>query len=238
MDKIAALSRVACLSDLPQPLIERLAAQSGMQRIGKGSILFRQGEQAHFVYVLIEGGVSLLSGSEGEQTIADFVEAGEIIMIAPALLRLPYLVTAKAVTNLLVIMIPAADFRHLAETELSLCVALNRVLAGHWRLLLKHLTQTKSRDADTRLMQYLVDSAATSKGPAQFTLPGSKQDLAAHLGITPATLSRALKRLGKLGVQTKGAEVRIEDVSRLNALFQRSSHPIPDRIIRPPSRAQ
>ena len=209
-----------------------------MQRIGKGSILFRQGERAHFVYVLIKGSVSLLSGREGEQTIAEFVEAGEIILIAPALLQLPYMVTAKAMTDLLAVMIPADDFRRLAESELSLSVALNRVLAGQWRLLLRHLTQTKSRDADTRLKQYLVDSAATHKGPAQFTLPGSKQELAAHLGIKPATLSRSLKRLTELGVQTKGAEVRIKDVSRLDAPFQRSGHPVPDRAVRRPGRTR
>ena len=238
MDKIAALSDVASLSGLPRSLIVRMAKRSGMQRIGKGSILFRQGEQAHFVYVLIEGSISLLSGPAGEQTIAEFIEAGEIFLIAPALLKLPYMVSAKAVTDLLALMIPAADFRRLAETELSLSVALNRVLAGHWRLLLRHLTQTKSRDADTRLKQYLSDCAATTKGPARFTLPGSKQDLAAHLGIKPATLSRSLKRLGKLGVRTKGAEVRIEDVSRLNIRFQPSGHPVADRTIRPHGRAQ
>jgi CRP-like cAMP-binding protein len=223
MDKIVALTRITSLSGLPRPLIDRLAEQSGIQRIGKGSILVRQGEQAQFVYFLIEGSVSLLSGPEGEQTIADFMDAGEIILIAPALLRLPYMVTAKAVTDLLVVMIPAADFRHLAETQLPLAVALNRILAGHWRLLLRHLTQTKSRDADTRLMQYFVDSATTRNGPAHFTLPGSKRDLAAHLGITPATLSRSLKRLGKLGVQTKGSEVQIEDVSRLGIVFHHAN---------------
>ena len=225
MDKIAALLGVESVCGLPRTLIDRLAAPSGMQRIGKGSILFRQGERAHFVYVLIEGSVSLLSGTEEDQTIADFIDAGEIILIAPALLQLPYMLTAKAVSDLMVVMIPAAEFRQIAETELPLSVALNRILARQWRHLLKHLTQTKSRDADSRLIQFLVDSAATRKGSARFSLPGSKQDLAAHLGITPATLSRSLKRLGRLGVQTKGSEVRIEEVSRLNIVHSEDPAP-------------
>ena len=127
MDKTTALLRITSLSDLPRPLIHQLADVSGMQRIGKGSTLFREGEHAHFVYALIEGRVSLISGPEHEETIADFMEAGDIILVPPALLELPYMVTAKAVTDLLVVLIPAEEFRHMAETELALSVALKSV---------------------------------------------------------------------------------------------------------------
>lgn len=234
MDKTAAWLRIAPLAELPKSLLDKLAGLSGMQRIGKGSTLFCEGERAHFIYGLVEGSVSLLNGPRHEETIAEFMEAGDIILIPPALLGLPYMVTAKAVTDLLVVMMPAEEFLHLAETELALSVALNRMLAGHWRLLLRHLTQTKSRDADTRLIQYLIDSSKAASGPAQFTLPGPKRDLAAHLGITPATLSRSLKRLGRLGVKTVGSEITIEDVSRLEALFQHSSHSILQQSNSPP----
>lgn len=228
-DKTIALSRIACLSKLPRPLLDKLAALSGIQRIGKGSLLFREGERAHFVYALIEGSISLLSGPEHEETIAEFMEAGDIVLVPPALLGLPYMVTAKAVTDLLAVLIPAEEFRQMAETELALSVALNRALAGHWRLLLRHLTQTRSRDADTRLMQYLVDNAGVVKGAAKFVLPGSKRELAAHLGITPETLSRSLKRLGRLGVKTIGSEVQIENVARLSAVFQHSGDATSDQ---------
>lgn len=221
MDKTTALSRIPSLSELPRTLIDKLVEVSGIQRIGKGSTLFREGEHAHFVYALIEGSVALVSGLGREETIADFIDAGDIILVPPALLGLPYMVTAKAVTDLLVVLMPAEEFRRMAETELALAVALNRLLAGHWRLLLRHLTQTKSRDADTRLVQFLIDGAGVTRGAARFTLPGSKQDLAAHLGMTPATLSRSLKRLSPLGVKTAGSDVQIENIARLGA-FSRS----------------
>jgi CRP/FNR family transcriptional activator FtrB len=218
MDSTSALLRI--FPGLPRPLVRRMADVSGMQRIGKGSLLFREGERADFVYALIEGRVSLISGHEHEETIADFMEAGDVLLVPPALLQLPYMVTAKAVTDLLVVLIPAEEFRRMAETELALAVVLNRLLAGHWRLLLRHLTQTKSRDADTRLVQFLIDGAGVTDGGARFTLPGSKQDLAAHLGMTPATLSRALKRLSSLGVKTAGSDVQIENIARLDAFFR------------------
>src|SRR5438067_2196651 len=159
MDKAAALSRIRAFSDLPRPVFTRLSELCGIQRVSKGSILFREGERAHFVYGLIEGSVSLLDGPAHDKTITDFIEAGDILLVPPALLRLPYMVSAKAVTDLVVAMIPADEFRQLAESELALASALNRLLAGHWRLLLRHLTQTKFRDADTRLVQYLINAA-------------------------------------------------------------------------------
>jgi CRP/FNR family transcriptional activator FtrB len=227
--KINALLRIASLATLPQPLLEQLAAVAGLQRIGKGSTLFREGENAHFVYGLVEGTVALESGPPGGETITDFLESGDILLVPPALLQLPYMVTARAVTDLAVLLLPARDFRRFAETEISLSSALNRVLSAHWRLLLRHLTYTKSHDADTRLANYLVDLSGRSAGPARFNLPGSKKELAAHLGMTPATLSRSLKRLSPLGVKTKRSDIEIEDMARL---FGPHAHATQQRVNR------
>src|SRR6185437_11728600 len=181
IDKITALSQIAAFSRLPHALIEQLASVAGIQRIGKGSALFREGEHADFVYALVKGGVSLICGPNSAKTVADFIAAGDLILVPPALLDLPYMVTAQAVTDLLVVMIPTPEFRRLAETELPLAVALNHLLAGHWRFLLRHLTHTKSRDADARLVQFLIDSADVTSGTVHLALPGSKRNLAAHL---------------------------------------------------------
>jgi CRP/FNR family transcriptional regulator, transcriptional activator FtrB len=214
-NKMYALSRIASFAALPHALLERMAGAAGLQRIGKGSILFREGERAHFVYGLVEGTVALESGPAGEETIIDFLENGDILLVPPALLDMPYMVTARAVSDLVVVMFPAEEFRHFAETEIALSAALNQVLSAHWRLLLRHLTYAKTQDADTRLAQYLSNLSGRDHGPAQLTLPGSKKDLAAHLGMTPATLSRSLKRLVDRGVHSKGADIDIDDVARL-----------------------
>jgi len=215
MDKAHALAGMTALVSVPHALIASLADLSGMQHIGKGSTLFREGERAHFVHALVEGHVSLVSETCQDETILDFIGPNEIILVPPALLQLPYMVTARAMTDLLVVMIPAKDFRQMAETELDLAVALNHLQATQWRLLVRQVTQTRSRDADARLIRYLVDNAGASAGQASFRLPGTKQELAAHLGITPATLSRSLKRLGELGVTTSGSQIQIADIARL-----------------------
>lgn len=210
-----ALSRISALSGLPPKVFGQLSALAGIQRVGKGSVLFREGERADFLYGLVEGTVTLFGGSAQSETIAEFMGAGDLLLVPPALLRARYMVSAQATSDLLVVMIPAAKFRQLTECEISLSVAINRLLSTHWRLLLRQVIHTKTRDADTKLKNYLLDLAGKASGTAQFRLPGSKKDLAAHLGVRRETLSRSLTRLARLGVRSNGSDIQIDDLSRL-----------------------
>lgn len=217
-DKLAALSGVTAFARLPKALREQIAEMSGIQRIGRGSVLFQEGERAHYVYALIEGRVALLTGHDLDETITDFLEAGDVALIPPALLDLPYMATGRAMTDVLALLIPAAEFRRMAESELGFAAAINRVLATHWRLLLNHLKHVKSRDADSRIAQYLLDNIKAGEKTATVILPSSRRQLAALLGMTPETLSRSFRRLGEAGVASDGPKITVMSVARLSEI--------------------
>ncbi len=215
LDKLAAVSKINGFAALPDAVKQCIAAASGLQHIGRGSLLFREGERAHFVHALIEGRISLHTGGEGAGGIADFLDAGDVVLIPAALLDLPYMATARATTDVIALLIPADQFRQLAESELTFAVAINRILATHWRLLLKHLKQAKTRDADTRVASFLLDNIQDNAKTATITLPSSRRNLAALLGMTPETLSRAFRRLREAGITSRGSEILVKSVSHL-----------------------
>ena len=198
----------------------QLSEVSGLQRIDQGSMLFREGERCHFVYGFVSGAVALVTEGSSAEIIADFMHAGELVLVPPAILDLPYMVSGRATTDILALLVPAPAFRDAVNTNVELAAAVARTLATHWRLLLNQMKKLKTGDADTRLAQYLLDNISTGK--TRFTLPGSKRQLAAHLGMTPETLSRALKRLSEFGVATNGSEVTVSSIPLLATLTGRS----------------
>ena len=61
------------------------------------------------------------------------------------------------------------------------------------------------------------ESAPAKDGAATVTLPQERKLLAAHIGVTPESLSRAFVALRAVGVGGRGRKVTIDDVARLRA---------------------
>lgn len=229
-DKSEAIAQLPIFAGLPKPLLMQLAQISGLQRIGQGSVLFSEGERCHYVYGLVSGTVALVTTDSGVESIIHFFDSGELVLLPPAILDQFYMASGIATSDVHALLIPAAAFRDLVTENGEMAASVAQAIALHWRRLLNQMKKLKIGDADMRLAQYLLEHV--SPGAMSFHLPGSKRQLAAHLGMTPATLSRAFKRLGDLGVTSSGSYISVASLSCLTN-FVKDPHPLPASATKP-----
>lgn len=177
-----------------------LLRTSFTQLLPRGTVLFEQGDRADFLHMTLEGSVGLQARDGRDRaTTVEILGAGELYLAPAALLGLPYLASAVALTELRVLMIPADVFRELMASSLPLNRATTELLARHWRLMVDQVVDLKLRGAEDRLARFLARRMSEDAGAAGADLPEPRAAIAARLGMTPETLSRAIAGLEKQG---------------------------------------
>jgi len=184
-----------------------LLRASFTQLLPRGTVLFEQDDQADFLHMTIEGSIGLQARDErGSVTTVEIFGAGELFLTPAAVLDLPYLASAVALTEVRVLMIPADVFRTAMATSLALNRATTELLARHWRLMVEQVVDLKLRSAEERLGRFLARRVAESAGGDHVSLPEPRLAIAGRLGMTPETLSRAMATLEKRGKLRRDAD--------------------------------
>jgi CRP/FNR family transcriptional activator FtrB len=183
-----------------------LLRPSFTQLLPKGAVLFEQGEEPEFLHFLLEGSVGLrATGGGGVSTIVEIFGGGEVFLVPAVILRLPYLPTAVALTEIRVLMVPAEHFRENLHRSCTLSRACNELLSRHWRLMVDQVVDLKLNSAEMRLSRFLARRVSEEAGAGCASLPEPRSAIAARLGMTPETLSRTLAALEAKGKLRRGA---------------------------------
>lgn len=202
-------------------IAKRLTRDCTIQSFPKDALLTRQGEDAEFVHLILSGRVALCAEcSDGESTVITTFASGEIFVGAAAILRQPYLVSAKTTTASRILFIPSERFRLALAAEHSLALMMVNYQARHWRMLVGHLQELKLHSGVERLAYYLVRHSPVPEGPVAFRLDYDRKTIAAELGMSPEFLSRTFQQLRPHGVQARGSQVTIQDIGRLRCLYR------------------
>lgn len=208
------LKSTPLFADLPASAIDRLTYTAFVQRLPAGAVLFQQGDQPEFLYLLLSGRVALTGKSvEGGEAVIEFFRRGDIFIAPAVILDLPYLMSTRVLQDARILMIPAEHFRDVLMRDPALNSALVKELARHWRLLIRQIKDLKLRTAPQRLAAYLLDLSGGRGGDVD--LPEERRLMAGRLGMTPESLSRAFALLAREGVSGRGRHVTIADVAHL-----------------------
>ena len=195
----------------------RLLRPSFTQQLPRTTILFDQNELPDFVHLLLAGSIGLKAEAEtGGETIVEIFGPGELLLVPAVLLGLPYLASGVALTDVRVLMIPAETFREGVAQDPALARATIELLSRHWRLMVDQVVDLKLRPAERRVARFLARRVPEEAGAGTAELPEPRTAIAARLGMTPETLSRALAALEQQGlIRLSARRADVVDRARL-----------------------
>ncbi|HMP43506.1 MAG TPA: helix-turn-helix domain-containing protein [Sphingopyxis sp.] len=222
------IARLALFRDMDDPMRERVLSGSFLQVFPPQLTLFETGQQADFLYVLVDGLVELYVTATGRVTTMKIVEPVASFILAAVITDLPYLMSARTLAASRILLVPAALIREVISRDTALMQATMHELALGYRDMARALTDMKLRQSAERLANHLLEYSAKRGQVSEFDLGGEKRLLASLLGMTPENLSRAFGTLKMHGVILKGARVQIADHAALSA-FARPD-PVPADI--------
>ena len=214
------IGTVPLFERLDAPLRAQIEAITDVVTAEAGQVLLHQSALPELLYILLEGQVALSStAADGTTALVEVLHPIDHFVLASVMTRLPYLLTARAVTGCRLLAIHGDGLLDLVEHEAPLANTLLRSVSREFRTMVSQVRDLKLRTAAQRLGCYLLaqvkDGEATK---ADFRLPFDKGLLAARLGCRQENLSRAFAALRACGVETHGSRVILHDIARLKAL--------------------
>ena len=206
--------RLEVLGGLPlfEPLSpderERLAAGCRMRAFARGATLFREGERADGMHIVLRGVVKVVRfAPDGREMVLHLVRKGNTIGEAAMFQKGTFPASAVAVDDVETLFLPAdALFTLVTENpEMAL------------RMFAHKLAAQGQGGAACRLATYLLHRRQIGGGDC-IRLGVSREVLANLLGLARETLSRQLSRFSEAGlVELRGKDIVILDVPALQA---------------------
>ncbi len=205
------------LRSLPEAVIQKFLSDATTRRFSRGETVFLQDEDATAIYIVIEGWVKLYRISpNGNEAIVNVFTRSHSFGEAVAFRAVPYPVSAEAVTDCTLLLIPTHGLISILNQEPDLAVAIVASTFQHLHELVGQVEQMKSQTGAQRVADFLIKLCNHETGDCVVTLPYDKVLIAGRLGMKPESLSRAFARLKKLGVHVSRHQARIDDIEALH----------------------
>lgn len=189
-----------------------LDARAGLRvtrrRLERGEALFRQGDRARALFVVLQGRLALTRHAADGRPLVLFVAQEGDSLAEAALFAQVYHCDAIAQSSAIVAEIPKAALRRLLQDEPGVAEALTARLARQVQDLRQRLELRNIRNARERVWQKLLLSPLRADGTVIVDRP--LKEMAAEIGLTHESLYRSLAALEKAGhIRRRGRSIRL-----------------------------
>ncbi len=211
------LEQIPLFSGMTPDDLEQVAKLTDEVTCDKGNFLFREGDKANHLYVLMSGLVQLTArGPEGQQTVIEILYPGDSFILAAVITHKRFLMSAEVVKTARVLKIPGPELIELIRHSGDFGVTMMATLSTQFRTMVRQVKNQRLRTTAQRVAAFLLDLAYDQgRGENRITLPHSKKLLAALLGMSQEGLSRTFLALKEQGVEIDHNQVHIESIIKL-----------------------
>ena len=204
--------------------LARLAAATTRLELKRGEMVFRKGDPATGLYVVVYGEVKLIATTPARgPRLAGIVGPGRSFGEPVMFLERPTVVDAQAASDALLLHLPKEAV--FAEIERSPKFA-RRIIAGLSQRI-EHLVRELDRQAlgtgSERFIDYLLRHGKGQTPSFVVTLPAAKAEIASQLNLTPEHFSRVLHEMAHAGLlRVQGRRITVPDAARLQLAVRKA----------------
>jgi CRP-like cAMP-binding protein len=220
----AFIAHLPLFKELSPQQLAQIAEHTRQLRATRGETLFRRGDPAAGLYVVVVGQVKLsFVSSSGIEKVVEIVGQGQSFGEAVMFLDSPHVVSAQALSDSLLLFISKETVFERIDSVPGFA---RRMLGGMARRLHQLVADVESystRSGTERVIGFLLrDSGAdeSTDGAAarefDIQLPVAKGVIASRLNLTQEHFSRILHDLTALGlIEVNGRRIHVRDLERL-----------------------
>lgn len=191
--------------------LDELLKEARAVRHPKNSNVFEQGQEAHSLFLLLNGHVRAEKTTpDGKQIVVRYVSAGEVFGVAQAIGLKHYPATAVAAVDSVSLAWPSAAWprlvaQHPALATNTLQTVGQRLQEAHTRVI-EMTTEEVERRIAHALLRLVKQAGRKVEGGIEIDFPISRQDVAEMTGTTLHTVSRVLSAWEQQGLVESGRQ--------------------------------
>lgn len=213
---LGVLARLPLFEGISRQHFAEVVRQARTLHYARGQTVAKRGEMVPGLFAVAYGMVKLaLHGATGAEKVLRLVGPSQTFGEIALFRREPLPLEAVAVVDTGVVMVPAATLLRLIETDAHFARGMVASLCQRLHAMVSDFEATTLHGSTGRLAAYL-ESLADTPGATIVILPAAKKLIAARLGMTKETFSRALGELARDGlVRVAGRRIELLDRARL-----------------------
>ena len=228
IDKVAALKRTALFKQLDDATLRLVAEHAVPRHYRRDEVLFLAGEEAHGLFVIVNGSVrAFRERVDGREQVIHVERAGATVAEVPVFDdgANPSTVAAEEDTDTL--FLDKRDVRQLSLQHPAIPMAAVRVLASRLRRCAELVEALSLKEVGQRVARFLVSEARRHGEPTNdgvcLMLTQTNQQIAARVGSVREVISRALSRLQNDGlIVLEDRKLTIPDIEALSSFADQS----------------